>query len=104
MKDLKHYTVLAEIFRYPSPERSPFVDEWQKIVKTAVPELMPKLDSFIEHIQQKTIARQQEYYIATFDVQALCYLDIGYVLYGEDFNRGVFLAHMKKEQEMAGND
>jgi len=104
MKDLKHYMVLAEVFRYPTPERSACVDEWLKIVKTAVPELMPKFDSFVEHIQQKTIAGQQEYYIATFDVQALCYLDIGYVLYGEDYNRGVFLANMKKEQEMAGNN
>ncbi len=104
MKNLKHYTVLSEIFKYPTPARSAFVDEWRKIVQMAVPGLMPKLDSFIEHIQQKTIARQQEYYIATFDVQALCYLDVGYVLYGEDYNRGVFLANMKNEQEKAGNN
>lgn len=95
---------MAEIFKYPAPEKSTFVDEWLKIVKTAVPELMPKLDSFVKHIQQKNIASQQEYYISTFDVQALCYLDIGYVLYGEDYNRGVFLANMKKEQEKAGNN
>lgn len=104
MKDLTHYTILAEIFRYPAPARSAFVDEWRKIVQTAVPGLMPELDSFVEHIQQKTMAGQQEYYIATFDVQALCYLDIGYVLYAEDYNRGVFLANMKNEQEKAGNN
>ena len=47
---------------------------------------------------------QQEYYISTFDVQAICFLDIGYVLFGEDYKRGIFLVNIKKEQIKAGND
>jgi len=104
MKNLKHYAALAEVFRYPAPQRENFIEGWQEIIWNIVPELNPKLETFIKHIQKKTIAAQQEYYIATFDVQALCFLDIGYVLYGEDYNRGVFLANMKKEQKNAGND
>ena len=104
MNDLKHYKVLAEIFRYPTPERENFSGEWRKIIWNRLPELGHKLELFIAHVLEKTPAEQQEYYIATFDVQALCYLDIGYVLYGEDYNRGVFLANMKKEQERAAND
>lgn len=104
MNDLKHYTVLAEIFRYPSSERETFIDEWRKIVHSYLPESESKLEHFISHVREKVLSEQQEYYISTFDVQALCFLDVGYVLYGEDYNRGVFLANMKKEQERAGND
>ncbi|MFA5588291.1 MAG: hypothetical protein WC987_05940, partial [Mariniphaga sp.] len=85
-------------------EREKFIDEWRKTVCEITPESEQELELFIEHIKQKTLAEQQEYYISTFDVQALCYLDVGYVLYGEDYNRGVFLANMKKEQKNAGND
>ncbi len=104
MNSLTHYTALAGAFSYPSPEREKFIDEWRKTVWKITPESEQELELFIEHIKQKTLAEQQEYYISTFDVQALCYLDVGYVLYGEDYNRGVFLANMKKEQKNAGND
>ncbi len=104
MRDLKHYTALAEIFRYPGPDRENFVGEWRKIIWNTVPEMAGKLEIFISHIHEKPLTTQQEYFIGTFDVQALCFLDIGYVLYGEDYNRGVFLVNMKNEQEKAGND
>ena len=104
MINLNHYTALAQIFSYPTPERSNFIKDWQKIVAHRVPEMAPKLEAFVEHVQNKPVSAQQEYYIATFDVQAMCYLDIGYVLYGEDYNRGVFLVNMKQEQKNADND
>ncbi len=104
MENLKHYIALAEIFKYPTTGGNIFISEWRKIIKNKVPEMAPKLRAFTDHIQNKTISARQEYYIATFDVQASCYLDVGYVLYGEDYNRGIFLMNMKKEQEKAGND
>ena len=104
MKELNHYNALAEVFTYPKLDRNAFIGTWRETVKTSVPEMAYKLEAFIEHIQQKTVAAQQEYYIATFDVQALCYLDIGYVLYGEDYNRGIFMLNMKREQKKHDND
>lgn len=104
MEKLIHYNAFAEIFKYPSTERENFVGEWRKMIWDRLPELGDKLEMFVTHVQGKTLAEQQEYYISTFDVQAICFLDIGYVLYGEDYNRGVFLANIKAEQEGANND
>ncbi len=104
MKDLTHYTALAEIFRYPNTEMNTFIGAWRNIIAQYDSNMMLKLDPFITHIQEKPISAQQEYFISTFDVQAVCYLDIGYILYGEDYKRGVFLVNMKREQELAGND
>lgn len=104
MKDFNHYNDLAEVFTYPTQDRNAYIEAWREIIKNSVPEMANKLEAFIDHIQQKTLAAQQEYYIATFDVQALCFLDIGYVLYGEDYNRGIFMLNMKREQKKHDND
>jgi nitrate reductase assembly molybdenum cofactor insertion protein NarJ len=104
MKDLTHYKTLAEMFRYPSDELKAFSGTWRDIILKYDPELILKLDPFTAHINEKPLSFQQEYYISTFDVQALCFLDIGYVLFGEDYKRGVFLVNIKKEQVKAGND
>ena len=104
MKDLTHYKLLAEMFRYPSDDLKTYSGKWRNIISVYNPELILKLDPFTTHINEKTLFFQQEYYISTFDVQAMCFLDIGYILFGEDYKRGFFLVNIKKEQIKACND
>lgn len=104
MKDLTHYTMLAEMFRYPTAGQGAYSRQWRDIIQGYDPGLIPRLDPFEVHINGKPLSFQQEYYISTFDVQAMCFLDIGYVLYGEDYKRGIFLVNMKKEQMKVSND
>jgi nitrate reductase assembly molybdenum cofactor insertion protein NarJ len=104
MKDLTHYTKLAEMFRYPTGDFKNFYRDWKRIIQIYDPELITKLEPFSVHINEKSLAFQQEYYVSTFDVQAMCFLDIGYVLFGEDYKRGIFLVNIKKEQLRACND
>ena len=104
MKDLTHYKALAEMFRYPSDELKTYSGKWMEIIHRYDPELILKLEPFTAHIHEKPLSFQQEYYIITFDVQASCFLDIGYVLFGEDYKRGIFLVNIKKEQIKAGNN
>lgn len=104
MRDLTHYKLLAELFRYPSDDLKAYSEKWREVISLYDAPLSDKLDLFITHINERPLAFQQEYYISTFDVQAMCFLDIGYVLYGEDYKRGVFLVNIKKEQIKAEND
>jgi len=104
MKDLTHYKTLAEMFRYPTDDLRTFPGKWRDIIPVYDPELILKLDLFTTHINEKPLPFQQEYYISTFDVQAMCFLDIGYVLFGEYYKLGVFLVNIKKEQIKASND
>ncbi len=46
----------------------------------------------------------EELYTRTFDVQAIAYLDVGYVLFGEDYKRGHFLVKMQALQREYDND
>jgi nitrate reductase assembly molybdenum cofactor insertion protein NarJ len=104
MKDLFHYKLLAEIYRYPADDLKTYSGKWRELILKYDPELILNLNPFIAHINEKPLSFQQEYYIRTFDVQAICSLDIGYVLFGEDYRRGVFLVNIKKEQIKACND
>jgi len=104
MKDLSHFKILAEMFRYPTDNLKACSEKWEEIISMYNASLTSKLYPFINHINEKPASYQQEYYISTFDVQAMCFLDIGYVLYGEDYKRGIFLVNIKKEQIKAEND
>ena len=53
---------------------------------------------------QQSRAAWQELYTRTFDVQAVCYLDVGYVLFGEDYKRGHFLVKMDELQRQYENN
>ena len=46
----------------------------------------------------------EELYTRTFDIQAPCTLDVGYVLFGEDYKRGHFLVKMHELQNQYEND
>lgn len=104
MNDLSHYANLAEMFRYPTDEQNDLSSGWYNIVNSYSSDLGKNLEPFIKQINEKPLNVRQEYYVGTFDVQALCNLDVGYILFGEDFRRALFLVNIKMEQDKAHND
>ena len=46
----------------------------------------------------------QELFTRSFDVQAIATLDLGYVLFGDDYKRGELLANLNREHVDAKND
>ncbi|MGE5419670.1 MAG: hypothetical protein ACM3UT_05760 [Chloroflexota bacterium] len=104
MKDIKHYADMARLFKYPTEQLKNDVDSCGDFLAEYDESLEKKLEPFRQHVMEKTLAYQQEYYSETFDVQPVSTLDIGYVLFGDDYRRGVFLVNMQREHIMAGND
>ncbi len=104
MKNYNHYTLIANLFRYPTEELMDNALDVIGALSTDYPEQTEVVKGFIQNFSSLTLYQQQEYYIKTFDIQAVCFLDIGYVLFGEDYKRGDFLVQMKEEQRNAGND
>lgn len=101
---IHHYTQIADLYRYPSVESALHIEQCLDIVATNYPLATDMFLPMQKHINTKTLTELQEYYIKTFDVQAVCFLDIGYVLFGEDYKRGDFLVLIKKEQEKVQNN
>jgi len=104
MNILNHYNQFADLFRYPDEN---FVEKSKIFLDTVVnsfPKHAEKLSEFVSTIENKTTRNHQEYYLKTFDVQAVCYLDLGYVMFGEDYKRAQLLVNLQNEHKVAGVD
>ncbi len=98
------YKYIADLFRYPTIESIKSIQRVLDFLTEKDLVLASKFEPFVKFQAEKKMTELEEQYIKTFDVQASCHLDIGYVIFGDDSKRGRFLFHMKEEQEKIGND
>lgn len=104
MKSLDHYNKIADLFRYPDNNLVANTESALETIKKTVPEISQKLAEFLENIESLSTKQQQEYFMKTFDVKAVCFLDLGYVMFGEDYKRAQLLVNLQKEHAIAGVD
>src|SRR3989304_9951584 len=104
MNNRKHYLLLEKLFRYPSDNFVEEVQHCQSFLDSVYPEAGKELKIFTNYILKMNQDDREELFTKTFDVQPICYLDLGYVLFGEDYKRGAFLLHMQEEQLKANNN
>ncbi len=92
------------MFRYPDEHQKEYVEKFQRMISAELPEKAEMMRQILEQHNKMSIPVQQEYYLKTFDVQAVCFLDLGYVLFGEDYKRAQLLVNLQKEHEEAKID
>ncbi len=97
------YQTLSDLLKYPDEGFHAFVAACVSNLED-YPESLEQLTPFLDYVKGASRTELEELYIRTFDIHAVCHLDIGYVLFGEDYKRGQFLVEMKQEQIRAGND
>ncbi|MCC6220356.1 MAG: hypothetical protein IT291_03845 [Deltaproteobacteria bacterium] len=102
--DRLHYINLSTLFDYPSDgyvERARAVCD---VLRSRYGEAVEHLTSFVDIISQMQLLEIQELYTRSFDVQAITTLDVGYVLFGDDYKRGELLANLNGEHRKCDND
>ncbi len=102
--DRFHYSLLAALFEYPDinyPER---VTNIKDFLADRYPIADAELKRFIDFLPSHNLMTMQELFTRSFDVQAVTTLDIGYVLFGDDYKRGEMLANLNREHLEAGID
>lgn len=104
MNKFNHYKTLADIFRYPDRYLGNRMIDFLNEVSEQLPEKLEKVNGILDIFNKMTLLQQQEYYMKTFDVRAVCYLDIGYVMFGEDYKRAQLLVNLQSEHKAAGID
>ncbi len=102
--DLIHYDILASVFYFPDSFYLEQVETCQSLLEDKYPELAREFESFLHFVQDISDDELEKIFMRTFDIQSLCCLDVGYVLYGEDYTRGKILANLNKEHNEAGVD
>ena len=102
-KIFRSFAALALLFDYPEPGSLESLMEIRKESTDPNSGDCYLLDNFLASVSAMDLHAWQEYFIGTFDVNALASMDIGYVLFGEDYKRGDFLAMVQQERDKAGN-
>jgi nitrate reductase assembly molybdenum cofactor insertion protein NarJ len=99
-----HYRVIAPLFEYPDagfPER---VRRIKVFLDSDYPKAAGEIGKFLEFLPADDLVAMQELFTRSFDVQSIATLDLGYVLFGDDYKRGELLANLNREHVEAKND
>lgn len=104
MEKFKQYFSFAAVFRYPDVDYQAGVAKCQTMLDNYYPDAAEEFRRFSDFLADADPDAAEEIFTKTFHIQAICYLDLGYVIFGEDYKRGEFLVHMKDEQLKVGND
>lgn len=104
MKIKNTYLHFAGLFRYPTGGFINTILDCQETLESGYPLAAAQLRPFTDHFLTLSQDKMEELFTKTFDVQPICYLDLGYVIFGEDYKRGTFLLHMQQEQKRIERD
>ena len=98
-----HYSAVAELLDFPGPALAGRARTLLGFLREDYPGAALELEHFLDAMPENTLDLQ-ELHTRTFDVQSLTTLDIGYVLFGDDYKRGALLSNLNQEHHRAEND
>lgn len=98
------YGKLAGLFIYPDAHYGESVAGIQAFLEDVSPAAADELREFTAFASQATLIELEELYTRSFDVQAVTTLDLGYVLFGDDYKRGELLVNLSREHGEADVD
>jgi len=96
------YILLAEAFCYPAPGRLENLAARQAEIPPG--SVKTDLESFIIKISRLTLAEWEELYTRTLDLNPPAAPYIGFQIWGESYQRGVFLSELSREMSASGID
>ena len=98
-----HYSQLAGLFDFPAAGFAARGRALRDFLCERHPDAAAEVEQFLDAIPESTLDLQ-ELHTRTFDVQSLTTLDVGYVLFGDDYKRGELLSNLNREHAQAEND
>lgn len=102
---IMNYGLLSDLFYYPKNEEyKTRIKEIYGYLLNVLPEAAGAMQPFMDFMEISSFQEIQELFLRSFDLQAITTLDIGFVLFGEDYKRGRLLVHLNEEHRNAGND
>jgi nitrate reductase delta subunit len=93
---------LAALLEYPSAGFSALLEACRDYASTADPEIKVGLERFALGVHGLSAVQMQELYTETFDFSESCTMDIGWHLFGDRHERGMFLSDLRPVLAAAG--
>lgn len=95
---------LAALLRYPGPDHALRLDGCLRAVETDLPEGTALLAEFRRRVDGLSTETLQELFTQTFDLDPICSPELGWHLFGEQYERGLFLVKLKQLGRRLGLD
>ncbi|CAG0967470.1 MAG: nitrate reductase molybdenum cofactor assembly chaperone [Candidatus Methanoperedens sp.] len=95
-------SLFADILEYPQSNLLKVVQECQSETITTNPEAGAMLGEFRGFVEGTPLNRLQEIYSSTFDLNATSCLYAGHYLFGESYERSMFLIGLKERYNACG--
>lgn len=102
MERLSEFDRLAALLRYPGEGYQHAAERCMEALSKSGPEAALLVVEFLERTQDCSIEELQALYTATFDLDPACSLEVGWHLFGENYERGEFLVKMRVELRRLG--
>lgn len=101
--ELEKYAKIADLFDFPQAGFRERAQQVFEVLSESHSRAACELEQFI-HLMPTDILDQQELFTRSFDVQPITTLDVGYILFGDDYKRGELLVNLNREHHTAGID
>lgn len=96
------YEILAELVEYPTEKTAVLLAGWLDELRASRPPVAELLQPLGDYLWSHQLESAQELYTRIFDLNPVCTLGIGYHLFGDSYERGRFMAELRKCEAEAG--
>ncbi len=93
---------LADVLEYPRDDLKERCAELSGLLEDERPGAAQAMKDFQSAIEALPLERLEEIYAATFDLNPVCCLHVGYHLFGESYKRGAFMAKLNADYRDRG--
>ena len=94
------YNKISDLFVFPQKDNYVSnVKDVQHYLNELVPDIGKMLLPFTKVISNVSKYELEDLYLRSFEVQSITTLDIGYVVFGDDYKRGELLVNLNKEHK-----
>lgn len=96
------HDLLATLVAYPEAGYQARVEECRAALAQAHPSAVRPMAEFAKAIAPMSLEEMQELFTRTFDLNPVCSLEIGWHLFGENYDRGALMVKMRQELRRYG--
>ena len=97
MSHAELFDSLAALLRYPDESYPRSADACKSALLDEQPEILALAEDFRRRVSSLSTEDLQELFTQTFDLNPVCSLEVGWHLFGEQYERGEFLVRMRQQ-------